>query len=214
MKRRGIPVFEPFRRSPILFLPCAAFGRHHCYLVCCCCSPRCDLAASMGRCARVGALGLCMLAGAAMGHMNSEVNLVRNRRLQEEDSSGSGSGEEESVNAKWQCEPNEVITRPAGAAEKHKMNARGFCVFRRMGWSWYPPIAPRGVGALAAGKDSEKSATSSAGSKGRSNICVRVMSPETKEVHVYYISLLEGQRDLCGSAHVSYPRYVCMAPRR
>eukprot|EP00903_Cladosiphon_okamuranus_P005957 g5882.t2 len=58
----------------------------------------------MGRCACAGALGLCMLVGGAMGHMNSEVNLARNRRLQEEDTDSS-----ESVNAKWQCEPNENV---------------------------------------------------------------------------------------------------------
>lgn len=64
-------------------------------------SPRRDLE-SMGRCARVGALGLCMLVGRAIGHMNSEVNLARSRRLQEDGTM------EESVNAKWQCEADEV----------------------------------------------------------------------------------------------------------
>eukprot|EP00752_Nemacystus_decipiens_P018730 g16793.t1 len=57
----------------------------------------------MGRCARVGALGLCMLVGGVMGHMNSEVNLARSRRLQEDGT------EEESVNAKWQCEVDEDV---------------------------------------------------------------------------------------------------------
>ena len=43
-----------------------------------------------------------MLVGEALGHMSSEVNLARSRRLQEDGT------EEESVNAKWQCEVDEV----------------------------------------------------------------------------------------------------------
>lgn len=43
-----------------------------------------------------------MLVGGALGHMSSEVNLARSRRLQEDGT------EEESVNAKWQCEVDEV----------------------------------------------------------------------------------------------------------
>lgn len=53
--------------------------------------------AMMARSARVVALGLSLLASHAMGHMNSEVNLARSRRLHSE-----------SVNEKWQCEENEV----------------------------------------------------------------------------------------------------------
>lgn len=55
----------------------------------------------MARRALVGALGLGMLVGGAMGHMNSAVNLARDsRRLQD--------GTSESVNSKWRCEASEV----------------------------------------------------------------------------------------------------------
>lgn len=60
----------------------------------------------MARCAVLGALGLGMLVGRAMGHMNSEVNIARtSRRLLQNLTAAS---ESESVNSKWQCEANEV----------------------------------------------------------------------------------------------------------
>ncbi len=65
----------------------------------------------MRRWARVGALGLLALLEGAMGHMNSEVNLVRSRRLQE----GNGT---ESINAKWQCAADEVSHLEAASETK------------------------------------------------------------------------------------------------
>lgn len=99
----------------------------------------------MGKCARAGTLGLCMLVGGAMGHMNSEVNLVRNRRLQE-DSSGSSRSEEESVNARWQCEANEVIKPAHGRRESTSANRRCVRFGNSVGRGPRPLIAHRGYG--------------------------------------------------------------------
>lgn len=42
-------------------------------------------------------MGLSILIGHASGHWNSNVNLARDRRLQDENG--------DSINAQWQCEP-------------------------------------------------------------------------------------------------------------
>lgn len=53
---------------------------------------------SMARSGRAGVLGVFVLINHVLGHWNSEVNLSEGRRLLEQ-------GTDESINAKWQCEP-------------------------------------------------------------------------------------------------------------
>ena len=62
----------------------------------------------MTRSGWTGVLGIFVVINHVLGHWNSEVNLSRRRRLQEE----------ESVNAKWQCEPQseKVYACTPGAA--------------------------------------------------------------------------------------------------
>lgn len=52
----------------------------------------------MARSGRAGVLGVFVLINHVLGHWNSEVNLSEGRRLLEQ-------GTDDSINAKWQCEP-------------------------------------------------------------------------------------------------------------
>lgn len=97
-----------------------------------------------------------MLVGRAMGHMNSEVNLARSRRLQEDGT------EKESVNAKWQCEAVEVSY--PWAAER--MKRRG--VRLAIGLLVVPANCTE-----TDCKEGEKAAASVG--RGGQNICVRVV---------------------------------------
>lgn len=52
---------------------------------------------------RAKTFGLCMTFGLVGAHWNSEVNLSGGRRLQE--------GADDSINAKWQCDPQTTEVR-------------------------------------------------------------------------------------------------------
>lgn len=52
---------------------------------------------------RAKAFGLCVMFGMVGAHWNSEVNLSGGRRLQE--------GTDESINSKWQCDPQTTEVR-------------------------------------------------------------------------------------------------------
>lgn len=67
----------------------------------------------MARCALVGALGLGLLVGRSMGHMNSAVNLARNTRRLDD-------GSPDSWNSKWQCEASEVGSHKTHTTATHQ----------------------------------------------------------------------------------------------